>query len=134
MTAPRRKSRQIVFESGDGPIHGPQLDTADRIEIGTTPATPEARAAFSPHELAARLEAMAELAANGAPMHEDTRGQCWGCGKLPPLASKGIMQPSSMPGWVVRPQANAARFKAPEVWCPECAAMGGFGAVQKRDE
>lgn len=52
------------FERGEasiGPIRlPPQWDHADKVQIETTPLVPEARHAFTPAELDARIEAMAD--------------------------------------------------------------------------
>lgn len=125
------------FERGEastGPIRlPPQWDHADKVQIETTPLVPEANQAFSPHELAARIEALAEIVAAEEP-DEDIRGQCWGCGRQPPRANKWPQHPSKVPGWVVRPQEHASRFHQPEVWCPDCARMGGFGCVEEQEQ
>lgn len=114
-----------------GPIRlPPQWDGADEVQLETTPRTPAASEAFTPHELEARIEALAEIVAAEQPT-ETIRGQCWGCGKTPPLLNKGPMHPSKVPGWVVRPQENSMRFSAPEVWCPTCTSMPGFGCVEE---
>lgn len=109
----------------DGPIRlPPQWDEPDAVTLETTPLVPEARHAFTPDELAARIEVMAaQVAAEEA---KTTRAQCWGCGTTPPIVKKFPAYPCNVPGWVV---IYSREFSWPEVWCPECALVQGQGEV-----
>jgi hypothetical protein len=58
--------------------------------------------------------------------------ECWGCRAATPLRKRGgrvrRAQPSKTPGWLV--QSFRGNWM-PEVWCPACVAMGGFGCVEE---
>jgi hypothetical protein len=99
---------------------------------------------LSPEELAARLDYYAERAAARLPLFEDGDPvppeaivfECWGCGLGTPYRLKGDrlyrMMPASCPGWVT--EQSTFRGQKKVVWCPDCAAMPGFGCVEEDDE
>lgn len=118
------------------PLKSLAKDEPRNVDVHSTRTTPAASEVFSPNELEARLEAYAEILAQGESLFEDgsepdetVRNACWGCGETPPLREDGT-QPmaTKMPGWVVMERAGNYLV---EIWCPECAAMPGFGCVEE---
>lgn len=111
-------------------------------KIHAKPAPP-ACVALSPAALEARLQVYEMLAEQRLPLFEEgdepqcdgIKYQCWGCGCLPPLREHGghRMQPEKVPGWVrVQSIADGVRkVHIEETWCPQCAAVGGFGCVEE---
>ena len=104
-----------------------------------------AHEALSPNQLEARIEVYAELVRQGRPLFEDgppaqdqdPRCRCWGCGTLTPQRESGTrMHADKAPGWVVGDVRGLKDFDTRStwgIWCPECAAMPGFGCVEEEE-
>lgn len=119
---------------GDGPINPRALRWANdpepkEAQVETTNVSVYAARALTPNQLAVHLEAMAEL----IEANDSDRGKagpakaCWGCGKRTPAAEKGGHKMAcKVPGWV-----TIRRKRMTETWCPECAAIPGFGCVEE---
>ena len=115
------------------------------VRLHTMPAPP-AYLALSPAALEARLQVYQYLAERRLPLFEASdepqsngeRCSCWGCGRRTPIREETgrRMQPDSTPGWVRREViADGVRQCVMlEIWCPECAAMGGYGCVEEVGE
>jgi hypothetical protein len=117
-------------------VSGPVLTPASR--------TLHACQVLSPEELAARLDYYAERAAARLPLFEDGEPvpqeavvfECWGCGLGTPYRRHGDrlyrLMPASCPGWVT--EQSTFRGQKKVVWCPDCAAMTGFGCVEEDEQ
>ncbi len=115
------------------------------VVLGAAPRTVPAHVALSPGQLEARLQVYQLLAEQKLPLFEpgpaaeDGPAQhvCWGCGAQPPHRENGWrMMPCKALGWVTRrrPADGKHSHVLLEVWCPKCAAAGGFGCVEEPEE
>jgi hypothetical protein len=106
------------------------------VETGAGIVLP-AHVVFSPGVMAVRLQVYELLAEQRLPLDGDgpaappegERGVCWGCGvKGDWPVGPGTRAIAARSGWLIQ------RFGGnwmPEVWCPACVAMGGFGCVEE---
>lgn len=118
------------------------IEEPDAVGFSRSRAVMPAHMALSPNQLEARIEVYAELVKQGRPLFEDgppeqdedPRFRCWGCGTASPLRENGTQtMPCKAEGWIVRKIAGVQGSILRETWCPECAAMGGFGCVEEEE-
>lgn len=112
---------------------GEALTAVVPLPIETTPACPAARTVFTPHEMDARLAALAELAAQRKPLSGGGKGErklkpratCWACGKRCPHPTH-----PRMVGWACR-IAPGVNGDVVEVYCVPCHQKWGWPKVGK---